>query len=300
VLDDIAAMTKIAAKKTAGVVGDDLALNAQQVAGVDPHRELAVVWAVAKGSMLNKVILVPAALLLSAFAAWLVIPFMVIGGAFLCFEGVEKLAHKLLHSKVRDDTQQSEIFRASADPGIDPIAFERDKIKGAVRTDFILSAEIIVISLGTVAKEAIAVQVGVLIVVAVVMTVGVYGLVAGIVKLDDAGLFLSRHEGGSGLARAKRAFGYGLLRVAPRLMKFLSIAGTAAMFLVGGGILTHNLPALDFAIEAIRPHGVLGAVLGTLADLVVGVIVGALVLGVVKLIRKLRRKERPCPVPRRL
>jgi hypothetical protein len=299
VLDDVAAMTKIATKKTAGVLGDDLALNAQQVAGVDPHRELQVVWVVAKGSMLNKAVLVPAALLLSAFAAWLVIPFMIIGGAFLCFEGVEKLAHKLLHSKASDDGRHSEVFRASADPSIDPIAFERDKIKGAVRTDFILSAEIIVISLGTVAKETFAVQVGVLIVVAVVMTVGVYGLVAGIVKLDDAGLFLSRDGGGSGLARAKRAFGYGLLRVAPWLMKLLSIVGTAAMFLVGGGILTHNLPALDLAIEAIRPHGVLGAVLGMLADLVVGVIVGAVVLGVIALIRKLQSKERPFTEPRR-
>jgi hypothetical protein len=298
-LDDIAAMTKIATKKTAGVLGDDLALNAQQISGVDSHRELRVVWVVAKGSMLNKAILVPSALLLSAFAAWLVIPFMIIGGAFLCFEGVEKLAHKLLHSKARDDAHHSAIVRASADPSIDPIAFERDKISGAVRTDFILSAEIIVISLGTVAKETFAVQVGVLIVVAVMMTVGVYGLVAGIVKLDDAGLFLSRDGGGNGLARAKRAFGYGLLRVAPWLMKLLSIVGTAAMFLVGGGILTHNLPALDLAIEAIRPHGVLGAVLGMLADLVVGVIVGAVVLGVIALIRKLQSKERPFTQPPR-
>jgi hypothetical protein len=297
VLDDVAAMSKIAIKKTAGVLGDDLALNAQQVVGVNPHRELPVVWAVARGSMLNKAILVPAALLLSAFAAWLVIPFMIIGGAFLCFEGVEKLAHKLPYSKAREDAHHNEIFRTSADPSIDPIALERDKIKGAIRTDFILSAEIIVISLGTVAKEAFAVQVGVLIVIAVVMTVGVYGLVSCIVKLDDAGLFLIRDGGGSGLARAKRAFGYGLLRAAPWLMKFLSIAGTAAMFLVGGGILTHNLPALDFAIEAVRPHGVLGAVLGMLADLVVGVIVGAVVLCVVKLIRKLRRKsdDARCP-----
>jgi predicted DNA repair protein MutK len=290
VLDDVAVMTKIATKKTVGVIADDLALNAHQVAGIDPHRELPVVWAVAKGSMLNKAILVPAALLLSAFVPRAVIPLMIIGGAFLCFEGVEKLAHKLLHSKAGDDDHRSEILRTLADPSVDPIAFERDKIKGAVRTDFILSAEIIVISLGIVAKEAFAVQVGVLIAIAIVMTVGVYGLVAGIVKLDDAGLFLSRHEGESGLVRAKRALGRGILRVAPWLMKFLSIAGTAAMFLVGGGILTHNVPPLDFAIEAFRPHGVLGTVLGMLADLVVGVIAGAVVLGVVKLIGKLRRK----------
>jgi predicted DNA repair protein MutK len=172
VLDDVAVMTKIATKKTVGVLGDDLALNAHQIAGVDPYRELLVVWAVAKGSMLNKAILVPAALLLSALLPWAVIPLMIIGGAFLCFEGVEKLAHKLLHSKAGDDAHRSEILRTLADPNVDLIAFERDKIKGAVRTDFVLSAEIIVISLGTVAKEAFAVQVGVLIAIAVMMTVG--------------------------------------------------------------------------------------------------------------------------------
>ena len=290
VLDDVAIMTKVAAKKTAGVLGDDLALNAQQVAGVAPHRELPVVWAVAKGSMLNKAVLVPAALLLSAFVPWVVIPLMMIGGAFLCFEGVEKLAHKLLHSKAVDDAHHSEILQALTDPSVNLIAFERDKIKGAIRTDFILSAEIIVISLGTVAKEAFAVQVGVLVAIAVVMTVGVYGLVAGIVKLDDAGLFLSRREGESGPVRAKRALGRGILRFAPWLMKFLSIIGTAAMFLVGGGILTHNVPALHHAIEAISPHRVLGTVLALLTDLVVGVIVGAVALGVVKLIGKLRCK----------
>ena len=250
-----------------------------------------MVWAVAKGSMLNKAILVPAALLLSAFVPWAVIPLMMIGGVFLCFEGVEKLAHKLLHSKVEDDAYQAEIVEVLADPSVDLVVFERDKIKGAIRTDFILSAEIIVISLGTVAKEAFAVQVGVLVAIAILMTVGVYGLVAGIVKLDDAGLFLSRREGESGLARAKRALGRGILRVAPWLMKFLSIAGTAAMFLVGGGILTHNVPALHHAIEAISPQGVLGTVVGVLADLVVGVIAGAVVLCVVKLIGKLRRKS---------
>jgi predicted DNA repair protein MutK len=294
VLDDVAAMSKIAARQTAGVVGDDLALNAQQVAGVDPHRELPVVWAVAKGSMLNKAILVPAALLLSTFVPWVVIPLMIAGGAFLCFEGVEKLAHRLLHSRAGHGPHRSEILRASHD-NVDMIAFERDKIKSAVRTDFILSAEIVVISLGIVAKEAFAVQVGVLIAIAVVMTVGVYGLVAGIVKLDDAGLHLSRHEGQNSLARAKRALGRGILRIAPWLMKFLSLAGTTAMFLVGGGILTHNVPALHFAIEAIPSQGVLGAVLGLLADLVVGLILGAVVLGVVKLIGKLRSKLATMP-----
>jgi predicted DNA repair protein MutK len=286
VLDDVAVMTKIATKKTAGVLGDDLALNVQQVTGVDPDRELPVVWAVAKGSMLNKAILVPAALLLSALAPRVVIPLMIIGGAFLCFEGVEKVAHKLLYPPVRDGTRRSETLPTLADLSVDPIVSERDKIKGAVRTDFILSAEIIVISLGTVAKEAFAVQVGVLIAVAALMTVGVYGLVAGIVKLDDAGLFFSRHEGESGLIRIRRALGFGILRLAPWLMKFLSVAGTAAMFLVGGGILNHNVPVSDFA--AILPHGVLGTALRILTDLVVGVIVGTVVFGVVKLISMLR------------
>jgi predicted DNA repair protein MutK len=290
VLDDVAVMTKVAVKKTAGVLGDDLALNVQQIAGVDPQRELPVVYAVAKGSMLNKAILIPAALFLSAFVPWLVIPLVTIGGAFLCFEGVERLAHKLPHSKAGDDAHHSEMLRLLADPSVNLIASERDKIKGAVRTDFILSAEIIVISLDTVAKEPFAVQVGALIAITVIMTVGVYGLVAGIVKLDDAGLFLSRIEGESGLARVKRALGGGILRGAPWLMRFLSIAGTTAMFLVGGGILTHNVPALRSAIEAIPQHGVLGFALGMLADLVAGMIVGAAVLGAVNLIGKLRRK----------
>lgn len=202
---------------------------------------------------------------------------------------MEKLAHKLLRCTAGDDARHSELLRTLANPSVDLIAFEHAKIKGAVRTDFILSAEIIVISLGTVAKEAFPVQVGVLIAIAVIMTVGVYGLVAGIVKLDDAGLLLSRHEGESSQARAQRALGRGILRVAPWLMKFLSIAGTAAMFLVGGGILTHNVPALHFAVEAIRLHGVLGAVLGMLADLVIGMIIGAIVLGV-SLVGRLRRK----------
>ena len=289
-LDDIAVLTQVAAKKTAGVLGDDLALNAEQVAGVDSDRELLVVWVVAKGSMLNKAILVPAALLLSAFVPLAVIPLMIIGGAFLCFEGVEKLAHKLLHSKAEDDAHHADIVEVAIDPSVDLVAFEHDKIKGAIRTDFILSAEIIVISLGTVAKEAFAVQVGVLVAIAILMTVGVYGLVAGIVKLDEAGLFLSRREGESHLVRAQRVLGRGILRIAPWLMNFLSVAGTAAMFLVGGGILTHNVPALRHAIQAISPPGGLGSVVGMLADLVIGVLGGTVVLGVVKLIGRLRRK----------
>jgi predicted DNA repair protein MutK len=288
VLDDVAVLTKVATRKTAGVLGDDLALNAQQIAGVNPNRELPVVWAVAKGSMLNKAILMPAALLLSVFVPWAVTPLMIVGGAFLCFEGVEKLTHKLLHSE--DDAHDAEIVEALIDANVDLAALERDKIKGAIRTDFIFSAEIIVISLGTVATQSFAVQIGVLVAIAIMMTVGVYGLVAGIVKLDDAGLFLSRREGETGLVRAKRALGRGILRVAPWLMKFLSIAGTAAMFLVGGGILVHYVPALHHAVEATSPPGMLGTVVNIQADLMVGVIVGALVLAVFELIGKLRRK----------
>ena len=291
ILDDVSVMTKVATQKTAGVLGDDLALNAQQVAGVDPDRELPVVWAVAKGSLVNKAILVPAALLLSYFAPWAVIPLMMIGGAFLCFEGVEKLAHKFLHSKAEEDAHHADLVEAFVDPAVDMAQFEKDKIKGAIRTDFILSAEIIVISLGTVAAQTFMVQVGVLLGISIIMTVGVYGFVAGIVKLDDGGLYLSRWPGENSYARAKRALGRGILIAAPLLLKFLSIAGTAAMFLVGGGILTHNVPALHHAIEAIAPAGWVGTVVGMLADLVIGVIVGAIVLGAVKLFGKLRGKS---------
>src|SRR5688572_3505845 len=233
VLDDVAVLTKVAAKKTAGVLGDDLALNAQQVAGVKPDRELPVVWRVALGSMLNKVILVPIALAISAFAPWGVVPLLMIGGAFLCYEGFEKLAHKFLHSPAEDAAHHAEVVAAVANPEVDLVAFEKDKIKGAIRTDFILSAEIIAISLGTVATEPFGTRVGVLVAISAVMTVGVYGFVAGIVKLDDLGLSLTQRSSGAG-----RAIGAAILRIAPYLMKLLSIAGTAAMFLVGGGIIT--------------------------------------------------------------
>ena len=285
-LDDVALLTKVAAKKTAGVLGDDLALNAQQVAGVSADRELPVVWAVAKGSALNKLILVPVALALSAFAPWAVIPLLMAGGVFLCFEGVEKLAHSLLHSKAEDAAHRSELSTALSDPSFDLVAFERDKIKGAIRTDFILSAEIIVISLGTVAGKPFITQLGVLSAIAVVMTVGVYGLVAGIVKLDDLGLYLTRFGG------VRASVGRALVKVVPYLMRFLSIAGTAAMFLVGGGILVHGVHSLNVAIESFaKGFGGMGAVLvPQLANVVVGVIAGAVVLAVVTLGGKLFKK----------
>jgi predicted DNA repair protein MutK len=288
ILDDVATMTKVAAKKTAGVLGDDLALNAQQVTGVQADRELPVVWAVAKGSLVNKAILVPAALLISWLLPWLITPLLMVGGAFLCFEGCEKLAHKWLHSPEEGEAEHQKTLQALADPAVDLVAFERDKIKGAVRTDFILSAEIVVITLGAVAGASLALRVGVLVGISLLMTVGVYGLVAGIVKLDDLGLRLQRSA--SGLARA---LGAGLLRAAPWLMKTLSVVGTAAMFMVGGGILLHGWPALAHAVEAWAAGwgSLLAAVINTVAGAAVGLVAGALVLAVVMGVQRLRSPQ---------
>ena len=275
ILDDVALLSKVAAQKTAGVLGDDLALNAQQVSGVAAQRELPVVWAVAKGSFVNKAILVPAALAISGFAPWLVTPLLMIGGAFLCFEGVEKLAHRLMHSKAEDEAHRSELTRALEDPQIDLLALERERIKGAVRTDFVLSAEIIVIALGTVAGAPFTTQVGVLASIAVLMTIGVYGFVAGIVKLDDLGLWLARRTGA-----AARLLGALILRAAPWLMKLLSVAGTVAMFLVGGGILVHGVAPLHHAVEA-AVQGVGGAAASLLSGVaggLIGVLAGAVLL----------------------
>jgi len=277
VLDDVAVLTKVATKKTAGVLGDDLALNAQQVAGVRADRELPVVWAVARGSFVNKAILVPAALAISALAPWLITPLLILGGLFLCFEGVEKLAHKLLHAQADDEARHAELTRALADPTVDLAALERDKIKGAIRTDFILSAEIIVIALGTVAGRPLGTQVAVLVGIALLMTVGVYGLVAGIVKLDDFGLLLTRRGG------AAAPVGRAILRAAPWLMKGLSVAGTAAMFLVGGGILVHGVPALHHLLDALLQR--VGSAVQPLAEMlgnaVAGVAAGVVVLAAV-------------------
>lgn len=273
-LDDVAVLSKVAAKKTAGVLGDDLALNAQQVTGVATERELPVVWAVARGSLLNKLILVPAALAISAFVPWAVTPLLMVGGAFLCYEGFEKLAHKLLHRQVANGADDAAPTLAT----VDLVAFERDKIKGAIRTDFILSAEIIAITLGTVGGQTLAVQTGVLAGVALAMTVGVYGAVAGIVKLDDAGLALTRRASG-----AAQALGRGILRAAPWLMRALSVAGTAAMFLVGGGILVHGVPPLAHAVETHAP-----GLLATLANGAIGIVAGAVVLGAVTLVGRLK------------
>lgn len=287
-LDDVAVLTKVAAKKTAGVLGDDLALNAQQVTGMASDRELPVVWAVARGSLVNKAILVPAALAIAALAPWAVTPLLMVGGAYLCFEGVEKLAHKWLHSASEDQAHQQQINQALADPQVDLVAFERDKIRGAVRTDFVLSAEIIAITLGTVATASFLNQVLVLSGIALLMTVGVYGLVAGIVKLDDAGLYLSQRA-----SAFAQACGRGILRLAPWLMKSLSVIGTAAMFMVGGGILSHGLPPVESAVHhaaewVARDAGqLLSALVPTLLNALLGVVAGVLSVPVVSLAARL-------------
>ncbi|MGL5813311.1 MAG: DUF808 domain-containing protein [Aeromonas sp.] len=285
VLDDVALMTKMAAKKTAGVLGDDLALNAEQVSGVRAERELPVVWAVAKGSFRNKLILVPAAIAISALVPWLITPLLMLGGAYLCFEGAEKLAHKFLpheaeegnHGPIPDDL----------------VAFEQQKIKGAIRTDFILSAEIIVIALGTVQGSSLGLQIAVVAGIALLMTVGVYGLVGLIVKLDDIGLHLLQKPDASAL---RRAFGRGLLVTAPKLMHLLALVGTIAMFMVGGGILVHGWPFVHHLIEgaaaSLAPLAGVGAVLAavtpTLLNALVGVLAGLVLVLAMTLVSRLK------------
>lgn len=293
ILDDVAVLSKVAAKKTAGVLGDDLALNAQQVSGVSADRELPVVWAVCKGSLVNKLILVPAALGISIVAPWLVTPLLMIGGAYLCFEGFEKLAHKFMHSAQEDEAHAEELMQALSNPAVDLLAVERDKVKGAIRTDFVLSAEIIAITLGTVQNQPWTTQLTVLSGIALLMTFGVYGFVAGIVKIDDLGLYLTRKTGDSAGRNVQRSIGRGLLVAAPWLMKTLAVVGTAAMFLVGGGILVHGLGPVHHAVDALVAQlagagGLVQGLVPLLADALVGVVAGALVLAGVLLVQKLR------------
>lgn len=283
VLDDVAVLTKVAAKKTAGVLGDDLALNAQQVSGVRAERELPVVWAVAKGSALNKLILVPAALAISVFIPWLIVPLLMLGGLYLCYEGVEKLWHSVAHREEKQQQHQA-LREALVNPAADLVQLEKAKIKGAIRTDFILSAEIIVIALGTVSSAPFATQVMVVTSIAAFMTIGVYGLVALIVKLDDIGLYLMQREGQSVAKAIGRSVGSGLLAFCPWLMKGLSIVGTAAMFLVGGGILVHGIPLLPHLVEAINLP--LAALFAQLFNLLVGLVAGTLALVLVSIIKK--------------
>lgn len=279
-LDDVSMMGKLAAKKTAGVLGDDLSLNAQQVSGVRANRELPVVWSVAKGSFVNKVILVPLALLISAFIPWAITPLLMIGGAFLCFEGVEKVLQRK-HQETPEERQQ----RLAELAAQDPLTFEKDKIKGAVRTDFILSAEIVAITLGIVADAPLLNQVLVLSGIALAVTVGVYGLVGIIVKLDDIGFWLAEKR-----SAVAQALGKGLLVVAPWLMKTLSVVGTLAMFLVGGGIVVHGIAPLHHAIEQFtqQQNPFISMMIPTLLNLVLGFIIGGIVVLLVKMVAKLR------------
>lgn len=285
VLDDVAVMTKLAAKKTAGVLGDDLALNAQQVSGVRAERELPVVWAVAKGSMINKFLLVPAALAISAFLPWLITPLLMLGGLYLCYEGVEKIWHSIAHKQAVAENKRV-LHDALIDPSVSLKVIEKEKIKGAIRTDFILSAEIIVIALGTVSKAEFMTQVLVVSTIAAAMTIGVYGLVAFIVKLDDMGLYLMQRPGDTLAVRWGRSFGAGVLAFCPWLMKGLSVVGTAAMFLVGGGILVHGLPVLHHGFEALALP--FSAVFSVFFNLLVGLIAGSVLLLSVSFVSKLK------------
>ena len=295
-MDDVSVMTKVAAKKTAGVLGDDLALNAQQVTGVRAERELPVVWAVFKGSAVNKLIMVPAALLLSAVFPWIITPLLMLGGAFLCYEGFEKVAHRLLHSKEEDTEEHSRRVQALADRKVDMVQFEKQRIRGAIRTDAILSAEIIVIALGTVQEAELAVRIGVVSLIAAIITVGVYGLVAGIVKLDDVGMHLMDKTGETRFAAAQRRLGEMILSFAPVMMKTLSVLGTAAMFLVGGGILVHGVPQLaewlhdiesvahDLPVAADLFSGLAAMVYNGIA----GIVAGGVLVGVQQLIKRMK------------
>lgn len=297
-LDDVASMSKVAAKKTAGVLGDDLALNAQQVAGVNADRELPVVWAVSLGSLRNKAILVPAALAIGAFMPAAITPLLMIGGAYLCFEGAEKLVHGWLHSAEEAAAHEDHV-RAASDETVDLVAYEQDKIKGAIRTDFVLSAEIVAITLGTIADKPFMEQLLVLVGISLLMTVGVYGFVAAIVKMDDAGLYLSQRSGKGVLTSLLHGIGGVLLQAAPRLMRILSFAGTVAMFLVGGGIIAHGLPgAHELAHHWMEQVEELGAMawMSTLIkptfDGVLGVLSGVLLVVVATALKKLKRSSK--------
>jgi predicted DNA repair protein MutK len=295
VLDDVAAMSKVAAKKTTGVLGDDLALNSQQVSGVRADRELPVVWAVAKGSFKNKLILVPSALTLSAFAPWSITPILMMGGAYLCYEGFEKIVHPFLHSKEEILHEAHILHEAIIHPEVDLVELEREKIKGAIRTDFVLSAEIIVIALGTVATQTLSSQAAVVSVIAVAMTVGVYGFVALIVKLDDIGLYLVQNAPLGRKGAFNRTLGKALLSFAPRLMKILTIVGTIAMFLVGGSILAHGIPMMHHVVEiAVKTSQSIPAIGGALGwftpiaiDAIIGIVSGGIVMGAVAVVSKI-------------
>jgi predicted DNA repair protein MutK len=300
-LDDVSVMTKVAAKKTAGVLGDDLAVNAEKVTGVAADRELPVVWAVFLGSLANKAILVPAALLIAAFVPWLVSPLLMAGGLYLCFEGGEKVWHALSRSGEEKAAEAASLRARVESPDFDPLSYEKRKITGAIRTDFILSAEIIVITLGIVGEAPLLVRASVLTGIALVMTVGVYGLVALIVKLDDAGLYLVQREDGGAFRALQRLLGRLFLALAPRLMTLLSVLGTAAMFLVGGGILVHGLAPLEelghrlseMAIDALPLDTLTGVLVPQLYAAMLGMLAGFVVLILLEGGRVIRARVSP-------
>lgn len=286
IMDDVSVMTKVAAKKTVGVLGDDLALNAEQVSGVKPSRELPVVWAVAKGSMINKFILVPAALLISYFVPWLITPLLMVGGLFLCYEGAEKVIHKFWPKLLPHDEEQQARIHANADDTVDLVALEKQKVKGAIRTDFILSAEIVVIGLGTLSAANLLDKAIVLSILAIGVTIGIYGLVAGIVKIDDLGLHMMQRPGASKITQKIGEF---LLSAAPKLMKFLTIVGTIAMFLVGGGIIVHGIGYLHHAVEDIAHlSGVFEGLSTNLLNGAIGFVIGVVLLFILTAISKMR------------
>jgi len=303
VLDDVSALTRVATQKTAGVLGDDVALSARQTAGLRGDRELPVVWAVAKGSLRNKALLVPAALVVSALAPWAVVPLLMIGGVYLCYEGFEKLAHRLSGHHARDDARRTERSLRRSHSAASLASAEQARIRGAVRTDFVLSAEIIVITLSAVAGAPFGTRVAVLVSISLLMTAGVYGLVAGIIKLDDAGLYLCRQDGDTTVARARRRIGAIILTAAPLIMKALSVVGTAAMFLVGGGILAAGIPVLHDWIQGLAGRIAAGAGIGRVLrpaivlalDAVAGIVAGALVLAVVSGVRRVSRARAARP-----
>jgi hypothetical protein len=286
-LDDVSVMTKVAAKKTATLVADDLAVNAEQVTGISARRELGVIWAVAKGATLNKIILVPAALLISAFIPWAIVPLLMLGGAFLCYEGAHKV-HQKLFERETDKQEKERLKKAFRDPDVDLVDFEKKKIKGAIRTDFILSAEIIVIALGAVATATLGVQLGVLIAISALVVLVVYGLVAGIVKIDDLGIRLAQRGGAIG------RFGEWLIDASPIVMKSLGILGTIAMFLVGGGIFSHNIPWIEHLFnDWAALTGPVKAVTGLVLDGLLGVVVGAVIVATAALVAGLRKRGEP-------
>lgn len=292
ILDDVAVYSKVAAKNTAGLLGDDLALNAQQVSGVRAERELPVVWAVAKGSLINKLILVPLALLISAFLPWLVTPLLMLGGLYLCYEGVEKIVHKWLHGAEAEEAHRQELATAISDASVDMVAMEKTQIKGAIRTDFILSAEIIVIALGATQGADFLTQTLVVSLVALLVTVGIYGLVSGIVKFDDAGLALIKRAGEGAWGKLTRRAGKGMLFLAPKFMRLLTVLGVAAMFLVGGGIVVHGLPFLHPVLETLNREmgGMTGVVVPQLFNVITGIIAGTVVLAGMTLLDRIKLK----------